>query len=147
MNNTSKPNYSSPYAARLLVLWLALLGLSCDAANDAISTEEDSASEESLPDSVRERSDGQSSVEDLEYGTEKALRKDFCCVLKSGNTARECIGMNRTKVWAATKCSFGGGTSSVLRDGKCSKYSDCEGREGPCSIDTPNGIERVPCNI
>src|SRR5262245_14130066 len=57
-----------------------------------------------------------------EDDVEKALRRDFCCAVKTGNYVEYCVNFHLTKVGATLQCSFG---DNVLRDGQCSQYESC----------------------
>ena len=86
--------------------------------------------------SVEENSDGLSgnepeiqSSEDPAGGedglTEKGLRRDFCCVFKTGNYVEYCENVYMTKIGVKLRCGIG---DSVARDGRCSQYESCSGK-------------------
>ena len=58
---------------------------------------------------------------------EKALKKDYCCVIKKGDRVKECIDYFDTKAFTGLWCRATL-TDNVVRDGRCIDYQSCRGK-------------------
>ena len=87
---------------------------------------------------------GPEEAEGPEDSIDKALRKDFCCAVKTGNRVNKCYDARGTKAWIGTTCNAKG-FDSVVRDGHCSQYASCEGKIA-CFDVRGTETREVPCD-
>jgi hypothetical protein len=114
------------YAA-LLLLVSALVVACADEPDD-----ESTGSIEEVPAKSEPRAEQSSdTTEDVTFGgSDKALRRDFCCALKRNGGTDDCRNYSDvTALVARYRCAMAASgdfyDGHALRDGKCSKYSDC----------------------
>lgn len=120
-------NRVAPTRKSVALRWM-LPALLAAAAFGCAADEPDES--EQLPEETSSQSVAEQSVDPnaqaADETIEKGLRRDFCCAVKSGNYVEYCTNMHDIlKVRGLATCSPG---DNVLRDGKCSKYSDCSGK-------------------
>ncbi|MET0341251.1 MAG: hypothetical protein ABW252_09620 [Polyangiales bacterium] len=104
--------------ASAIAVCVALLA-GCASTDDATPTEQVDAT----PPSSAEEGD-----EEVGFSTEKALKKDYCCVAKKSNVVQWCLQYtNSLKASVSLNCGAAG-ADKVIRDGRCEQYASCQGK-------------------